>query len=162
MRRSIAAAVFLIVAVVAGCATGTPTVDMEPVTAQPDAPPLWWFADTWGPFEVVEAEGGLNVRSEPMFLVDGERVFPARERARVMLDHILEGPGFEGSPGEFEEVRLFRHRCDKMLFGEAGSGGIVMAFSPEYEGPRPGPDAGHTYEVSREHPPGETCHRESP
>lgn len=120
----------------AGCATGsprsTPTVDLAPVAAEPATASLEWLAATWGPFDATavgpteDGPGGY-----PLLLRDGVQIIPGTEAHRDMLVDVPD-PNSEDA-----NIRVFKHPCDTRHFGSAGDYGIIMIFTPAYDGPIP-------------------------
>jgi hypothetical protein len=156
MRVSSTVTFLFAVASVVGCASGAPTVDLEPVAAAPDSPGLHWFAENWGPFDETMSEPDED-GSYPLMLVDGVQVPRGSEVLRSITEEMI-----DPDHPDNVQIRVFKHRCDKEMFGPAARGGIIMIFTHGYDGPIPDARAGHPLGTANPHPRNEVCHSYAP
>jgi len=116
-----------------GCASSTPTVDIEPVEASPAYAPMEWFVEQWGPIpeHVVATYPTPGVAGYQPLIVDG-----------IHMPFDLEGRGLAGMTGLARDdiEKIFLVRCNKggWMFGElAMKGRLIMVFTKNWEGPMP-------------------------
>jgi len=128
MKRGVLLAVSL---ALAGCATTTPTVDLEPITAMPAEAPIEWFVETWGPFDTSPAEVGSGAHYGPMAFIDGEQL----PRDSKGLETWSERHDFDRD--DIRQIVVLHCRKGAWLFGHADQGPVFMIFTHDYEGPMP-------------------------
>jgi len=142
----------LLVPSLAACASGAPTVDVEPVTARPGEMPIEWFAEALAPFDASRvahtplARGG--VRPGVLVIVDGEQVEISRQYVsdgvsaavvRRIAGPALLDPEIEIPEDAIRHIRVVRAECEKAPFGPSAASGAILVFTRDWTGPLPEP-----------------------